>query len=265
MNRANVRGPRSADLVADALGGIVGHQAAEYVAPRSGRGQPSEGRLGGWPRGRAADPSRRLAALRSRRRGRPGDPRRATGRGEQVPGGLRRVPGGRGGPRRRGPGLPVVRRRRRGAPSRRDPRAGGGDGAGLDRRGRSPGGGGRPPGARPRRAAAAGIRCRRSVTGSRRPTSPCASTRGTSRPRCKTPRSPSPTAARPPRRGGRRRARCSRRGRPAERKLYWPTYLTVLHLAGCGAVTDLLALTFETRDPTADEEATLPRSVMEER
>jgi 8-oxo-dGTP pyrophosphatase MutT (NUDIX family) len=48
-------------------------------------------------------------------------------------------------------------------------------------------------------------------------------------------------------------------------KLYWPTYLTVLHLAGCGAVTDLLALTFETREPTADEEATLPRSVMEER
>ena len=50
-----------------------------------------------------------------------------------------------------------------------------------------------------------------------------------------------------------------------DRRLYWPTYLTVLHLSGCGSVADLLALSFVTRDPTAVEEATLPPSVMEDR
>jgi 8-oxo-dGTP pyrophosphatase MutT (NUDIX family) len=50
-----------------------------------------------------------------------------------------------------------------------------------------------------------------------------------------------------------------------ERMLYWPTYLTMLHVAGCGRLADLLALTFDARDPTAEEEATLPRSVMEDR
>jgi len=49
------------------------------------------------------------------------------------------------------------------------------------------------------------------------------------------------------------------------RKLYWPTYLTMLHVAGCLATVDLLAMRFETRDPTPEEEATLPTSVMEER
>jgi len=49
------------------------------------------------------------------------------------------------------------------------------------------------------------------------------------------------------------------------RLLYWPTYLTVLHLAGCAGLADLLALSYETREPTAEEEATLPRSVMEDR
>jgi 8-oxo-dGTP pyrophosphatase MutT (NUDIX family) len=50
-----------------------------------------------------------------------------------------------------------------------------------------------------------------------------------------------------------------------QRKLYWPTYLTVLHLAGCGGLDDLMDLSFETREPTAEEEAMLPRSVMEDR
>ncbi|MEX0984049.1 MAG: NUDIX domain-containing protein [Actinomycetota bacterium] len=48
-------------------------------------------------------------------------------------------------------------------------------------------------------------------------------------------------------------------------RLYWPTYLTVLHVAGCSTLADLLGLRFETREPTPEEYATLPRSVMEER
>jgi 8-oxo-dGTP pyrophosphatase MutT (NUDIX family) len=48
------------------------------------------------------------------------------------------------------------------------------------------------------------------------------------------------------------------------RKLYWPTYFTVLHLLGCSSVEDLLALSFEAREPTADEELALPASVFEE-
>jgi 8-oxo-dGTP pyrophosphatase MutT (NUDIX family) len=48
------------------------------------------------------------------------------------------------------------------------------------------------------------------------------------------------------------------------RKLYWPTWLTVTHLAACVTVEEVRALRFETRDPTAEEEATMPRSVMEE-
>jgi 8-oxo-dGTP pyrophosphatase MutT (NUDIX family) len=50
-----------------------------------------------------------------------------------------------------------------------------------------------------------------------------------------------------------------------EHLLYWPTYLTVLHVAGCASLADLLVLRFATRDPTPEEEATLPRSVMEDR
>lgn len=49
-----------------------------------------------------------------------------------------------------------------------------------------------------------------------------------------------------------------------ERKLYWPTWLTVTELAACETVADVLALRFETRDPTAEEEATMPLHVMEQ-
>ena len=49
-----------------------------------------------------------------------------------------------------------------------------------------------------------------------------------------------------------------------ERKLYWPTWLTVTELAACATVADVLALHFEARDPTADEEATMPEHVMEQ-
>jgi hypothetical protein len=48
------------------------------------------------------------------------------------------------------------------------------------------------------------------------------------------------------------------------RQLYWPTYFTVLHLLGCADVDDLLTLTFEAREPTQEEELTLPTSVFEE-
>ena len=48
------------------------------------------------------------------------------------------------------------------------------------------------------------------------------------------------------------------------RQLYWPTYFTVLHLLGCADVDDLLTLTFEAREPTPEEELTLPSSVFEE-
>jgi 8-oxo-dGTP pyrophosphatase MutT (NUDIX family) len=47
------------------------------------------------------------------------------------------------------------------------------------------------------------------------------------------------------------------------RKLYWPTWLTVTELAACARVSDALALRFETRDPTPEEEATMPLHVME--
>jgi 8-oxo-dGTP pyrophosphatase MutT (NUDIX family) len=45
------------------------------------------------------------------------------------------------------------------------------------------------------------------------------------------------------------------------RKLYWPTYFTISRLARCPTVKDLLELRFETREPTEQEEAELPRSV----
>jgi 8-oxo-dGTP pyrophosphatase MutT (NUDIX family) len=45
------------------------------------------------------------------------------------------------------------------------------------------------------------------------------------------------------------------------RKLYWPTYVTMLHLAGCDSVDDVLALRFETREPDGAEVDTLPSSV----
>ena len=49
-----------------------------------------------------------------------------------------------------------------------------------------------------------------------------------------------------------------------KRKLYWPTWLTVSHLATCGSVAAVLAASFETRDPTPDEEVSMPRHVMEQ-
>jgi 8-oxo-dGTP pyrophosphatase MutT (NUDIX family) len=48
------------------------------------------------------------------------------------------------------------------------------------------------------------------------------------------------------------------------RKLYWPTYFTILQLASLTSVADLLALRFESREPDADEEASLPRSVFDQ-
>ena len=48
------------------------------------------------------------------------------------------------------------------------------------------------------------------------------------------------------------------------RKLYWPTFFTMTQLAACSSVEELLALRIDTRDPTPEEEATLPRSVMEQ-
>ena len=49
-----------------------------------------------------------------------------------------------------------------------------------------------------------------------------------------------------------------------ERKLYWPTWKTVTELAACASVDDVRALRFDPREPTADEEATMPRHVMEQ-
>ena len=48
------------------------------------------------------------------------------------------------------------------------------------------------------------------------------------------------------------------------RKLYWPTYFTMLQLAPLRSVAELLALRFESREPAPDEEAALPRSVFEQ-
>jgi 8-oxo-dGTP pyrophosphatase MutT (NUDIX family) len=49
-----------------------------------------------------------------------------------------------------------------------------------------------------------------------------------------------------------------------ERKLYWPTWVTVNELAACATVPDVLSLRFDTRDPTPEEEATMPLHVMEQ-
>ncbi len=43
------------------------------------------------------------------------------------------------------------------------------------------------------------------------------------------------------------------------RKLYWPTYFTLTHLVTCGSVAELLALRFETREPTDADVEALPR------
>jgi 8-oxo-dGTP pyrophosphatase MutT (NUDIX family) len=44
------------------------------------------------------------------------------------------------------------------------------------------------------------------------------------------------------------------------RKLYWPTYFTMLALARCGSAEELLALDIATRDPDDEEVERLPRS-----
>jgi 8-oxo-dGTP pyrophosphatase MutT (NUDIX family) len=48
------------------------------------------------------------------------------------------------------------------------------------------------------------------------------------------------------------------------RKLYWPTLFTMRRLAACESVEDVLSLTFQTREPTEEDVAVLPRSVMEQ-
>lgn len=48
------------------------------------------------------------------------------------------------------------------------------------------------------------------------------------------------------------------------RKLYWPTFVTMQQLATCSDADEILSTAFETREPTPEEEATLPRSVMEQ-
>lgn len=45
------------------------------------------------------------------------------------------------------------------------------------------------------------------------------------------------------------------------RKLYWPTYATMLELAACDSAEAIAGLTFETREPDDDEVVRLPRSV----
>lgn len=52
--------------------------------------------------------------------------------------------------------------------------------------------------------------------------------------------------------------------RDGDRKLYWPTWLTVTELASCASAAEIHELRFDTRDPTPDEEATMPRHVMEQ-
>jgi 8-oxo-dGTP pyrophosphatase MutT (NUDIX family) len=47
-------------------------------------------------------------------------------------------------------------------------------------------------------------------------------------------------------------------------KLYWPTWFTVGELAACASGGDVLSLRFETREPTVDEQTTMPRHVMEQ-
>lgn len=48
------------------------------------------------------------------------------------------------------------------------------------------------------------------------------------------------------------------------RKLYWPTWFTVSRLAACASAAEILALRFDTRDPTPAEESSMPRHVMEQ-
>jgi 8-oxo-dGTP pyrophosphatase MutT (NUDIX family) len=49
-----------------------------------------------------------------------------------------------------------------------------------------------------------------------------------------------------------------------DHKLYWPTWVTVREVAACASAAEAMALTFEARQPTADEEASMPLHVMEQ-
>jgi len=47
-------------------------------------------------------------------------------------------------------------------------------------------------------------------------------------------------------------------------KLYWPTWFTVSELAACASREEVLGLRFDTREPTTDEQESMPRHVMED-
>jgi len=49
-----------------------------------------------------------------------------------------------------------------------------------------------------------------------------------------------------------------------EHKLYWPTWYTVTQVAACASAEEAMALSFESRDPTPDEEVSMPLHVMEQ-
>jgi 8-oxo-dGTP pyrophosphatase MutT (NUDIX family) len=49
-----------------------------------------------------------------------------------------------------------------------------------------------------------------------------------------------------------------------EHKLYWPTWYTVTQVAACSSAAEAMALTFESRDPTQEEEDEMPLHVMEQ-
>ena len=49
-----------------------------------------------------------------------------------------------------------------------------------------------------------------------------------------------------------------------DHKLYWPTWVTVREVAACATAAEAMALSFEARQPTADEEASMPLHVMEQ-
>lgn len=49
-----------------------------------------------------------------------------------------------------------------------------------------------------------------------------------------------------------------------EHKLYWPSWYTVTQVAACSTAEEAMALMFESRDPTQDEEDTMPLHVMEQ-
>lgn len=48
--------------------------------------------------------------------------------------------------------------------------------------------------------------------------------------------------------------------RTGRRRLYWPTYFTVLAISSCATAGELLELRIQTREPDADELERLPRS-----